>query len=176
MMSDDPRYPIGQFHYSRPHTDPERAEAVQKIEMLPARLEDVLGALDPDDWDRSYRPRGWTVREVVHHLPDSHLHAYTRFMFALAQDGATIRPYDEGKWVEVIREMQIPSVLAIAFLRALHARWAAVLRTLSGEDFQRTIIHPEHGRAISVDELLGMYAWHGDHHLAHIESVQRRAA
>lgn len=173
-MNLDPRYPIGQFHYDGPYTGAARAERIERIATLPERLEIVLAALDPTDWETPYRPGGWTVRQVVHHLPDSHLHAYGRFMFALAQEGTSIRPYDEARWVAVVEEKRLATELSLGLLRALHARWAALLRALEGDDFRRTIHHPEHGRAISVDELLGMYAWHGDHHLAHIEVVRGR--
>lgn len=172
-MTHDPRYPIGQFHYAGPSTHAARSEQIHRIATLPDRLDDVLGALDPDDRETPYRPGGWTVRQVVHHLPDSHLHAYSRFMFALAQDGTTICPYDEARWAAVVEERELSDELSLVLLRALHARWAALLRTLEGDDFRRTVHHPEHGRAMTIDELLGMYAWHGDHHLAHIESVRR---
>lgn len=173
-MTPDPRYPLGRFNYAGPSAAAERAEQIDRIATLPDRLESTLAKLDPAAWETPYRPGGWTVRQVVHHLPDSHLHAYGRFMFALAQDGVTIRPYDEVQWVAVAEEKRLEPMLSVDLLRALHARWAALLRTLEGDDFRRAIHHPEHDRSISVDELLGMYAWHGDHHLAHIESVRNR--
>lgn len=174
-MPDDLRYPIGSFHFSGPNSDTTRARCIDRIATLPDRLESVLATLSPHDWETPYRSGGWTVRQVVQHLPDSHLHAYTRFLFALAEDGTTICPYDEVRWSEVVSQRDVPPELSVTLLRALHDVWVALLRTLSGDDFQRTVHHPGHGRALSVDELLGMYAWHGDHHLAHIESVARRS-
>ena len=171
-MNDALRFPIGRFHYAGPSSASERAEQIDRIASRPDRLLNVLTTLEPADWESPYRPGGWTVRQVVHHLPDSHLHAYTRFLFALAQDGTRIVPYDEERWIAVIDERQINADLSLALLRALHARWSALLRTLQGDDFQRSIHHPEHDAPITVDVLLGMYAWHGDHHLAHIESVK----
>jgi len=176
MTEDTLRYPIGSFHYSGPYTSAERAERIESIATLPDRLEAVLDTLGPDEWVKSYRPGGWTVRQVVHHLPDSHLHGYSRFMFGLAEDGATIRPYAEAGWVEIADSRATPPELSLALLRALHDRWAALLRSLSDEDFRRTVYHPEHGRFLSLDELLGNYAWHGDHHLAQVASVRRGAA
>ena len=173
-MNSDPRYPLGRFRYAGPSTDAARARQIERIATLPDRLESTLATLDPDGWETAYRPGGWTVRQVVHHLADSHLHAYGRFMFALAEDGVTIRPYDENRWAAVFEAKRLPPELSLDLLRALHARWAALLHTLEGDDFGRTILHPEHNRAISVEELLGMYAWHGDHHLAHIEAVRKR--
>jgi uncharacterized damage-inducible protein DinB len=175
-MSHDPRYPIGQFRYTRPLTDAERADCVERIATLPARIEAALRNLGTADWEKRYRPGGWNLRQLVNHLADSHLHAYTRFMFALAESGATIRPYDQARWADEIEQRRLPPELALAFLHALHARWVALLRTLTDDDFQRSIHHPEHGRALTVDELLGLYAWHGDHHLAHIRSIRERAA
>lgn len=173
-MNEDLRFPIGRFHYAAPFSDSERTDQIERIASLPDRLASVLTTLEAADWETPYRAGGWTVRQVVHHLPDSHLHAYTRFLFALAQNGTQIVPYNEERWVAVIDERQISPDLSLALLRALHARWSALLRTLAGEDFQRSVHHPDHNRAITVDELLGMYAWHGDHHLAHIESVTSR--
>lgn len=173
-MSDDPRYPIGPFRYSGSRTEAERAGRIEKIATLPDRLDAVLATLEPADWATPYRPGGWTVRQVVHHLPDSHLHGYGRFMFALAQDGISILPYDEARWAGVVERKDLPPEPSLALLRALHTRWTALLLSLDDGDFGCAIHHPDHNRMITMDELLATYAWHGDHHLAHIESVRGR--
>ncbi|MEQ1573294.1 MAG: YfiT family bacillithiol transferase [Vicinamibacterales bacterium] len=124
--------------------------------------------------DTSYRPGGWTVRQVVPHLPDSHLHAYARFKLSLTEDEPTIKPYDEGRWAELSDVRLVAPEVSLDLLEALHQRWVALLKSLGPADYRRTFRHPEFGRALTLEETLARYAWHGRHHVAHITSLRQR--
>ncbi|MBW3552422.1 MAG: putative metal-dependent hydrolase [Gemmatimonadetes bacterium] len=169
----DLRYPIGKFRYSGPMDEADRQQAIDTIQSLPARLRATIEAFAEEQLDAAYRPGGWTVRQVVHHLADSHLNAYTRFKLALTEDEPTIRPYDEARWAELTDSRAAPDV-SLRLLDALHERWVLLLRSLAREDWQKRVLHPEHKRDMSLDELLAMYAWHCSHHLAHITTMRER--
>jgi uncharacterized damage-inducible protein DinB len=171
---DDLRYPIGKFDYQPGASDAARKERIARIGAAPARIRAAVSGLTPEQLDTPYRPGGWTVRQVVHHVPDSHLNAYTRIRLALTEPGPTIKPYDEARWAELPDARGAPPEISLALLEALHARWMLLLERLVPEDFGRSIRHPEHGREMTVDELVAMYAWHGEHHAAHITSLRRR--
>ncbi|OFV90830.1 MAG: metal-dependent hydrolase [Acidobacteria bacterium RIFCSPLOWO2_12_FULL_65_11] len=128
----------------------------------------------PDQIETPYRPGGWTVRQVVHHVPDSHLHAYARFKLALTEHEPTIKPYDEAKWAELPDTQTVSPEVSLTLLEALHQRWVALLRSLSPADYRRTFRHPDRGRVLTLDEVLGIYAWHGRHHVAHITALRQR--
>jgi uncharacterized damage-inducible protein DinB len=169
------RYPVGKF---RPEAEPtleHRAAWIGEIAALPGQLRTAVAGLTPEQWDTPYRPGGWTVRQVVHHLPDSHLNAYTRFKLALTEAEPTIKPYDEAKWAELPDASTTPPEVSLALLEALHQRWVALLRALTPENFARTLRHPEQGRVLTLDAMLALYAWHGRHHVAHITVVRERA-
>lgn len=170
----DLRYPIGPFAYAGTMTDVQRAECVARIAAAPGKLRAAAAGLDDAQLDTPYRPGGWTVRQVVHHVPDSHINAYTRFRLALTEDTPTIKPYEEARWAELPDARGLPVAVSLALLEALHARWVPLLRGLTTADAARQLRHPEHGRLMSLDELLGLYAWHGDHHVAHITSLRGR--
>jgi uncharacterized damage-inducible protein DinB len=172
-MTTDLRYPIGKAE-TPPDLDPEqRRELISRIERTPDRLREAVAGLNAEQLDTPYRPGGWSVRQLVHHVPDSHLNAYTRFKLALTEDEPTIKTYDEGRWAELPDSRSVPVEVSLALLDNLHRRWVALLRALPEADFRKTLRHPEWGR-MTLDQVLGLYAWHGDHHVAHVTSLRQR--
>lgn len=169
----DPRYPLGTFKAEENPTPQRRKELIEQIAQTPAQLRSAVKGLKEAQLDTPYRPGGWTVRQVVHHLPDSHLNAYTRLKLALTEDQPTIKAYDEKLWAELPEARTAPVELSLALLEALHRRWVLQWQALQVADFARTFIHPQHGPR-TVDWLLGMYAWHGRHHVAHITALRER--
>ncbi|HEU4699807.1 MAG TPA: putative metal-dependent hydrolase [Gemmatimonadales bacterium] len=174
MTATDPRYPIGRFTYEHPLADAERAAAIEAITQAPWLLREAVAGLDDAQLDTPYREGGWTVRQVVHHVPDSHLNAYTRFKLALTEERPTVRPYDEAAWAELPDGRTGSIDVSLALLEALHERWVRTLQAMAPGDFARTIYHPEHAKEMSLDQLLAMYAWHGRHHVAHVTELRRR--
>jgi DinB superfamily len=171
---DDLRYPIGKFDYAGFLTETERSGCLVRIAGAPAKLRSAVDGLSDGQLDTRYRPGGWTARQVVHHLPDSHLNAYTRFRLALTESAPTIRPYDEVRWAELPDARSGPVEISLGLLEALHLRWVLLLRQLAPGDWTRTFTHPEQGRELTLDEVLALYAWHGEHHVAHITHLRRR--
>ncbi len=169
----DPRYPIGRFHYAGPLTAPERAEAIGQIAGAPAVLRAAVTGLSDDQLDTPYREGGWTVRQVVHHVADSHLNSYVRFRLALTEDDPLIKPYDERKWAELSDASRGPVEVSLALLEALHTRWSSLLGSLGETAWMRTFRHPEMG-AVTLDRAAALYAWHGRHHTAHITALRQR--
>lgn len=169
----DLRYPIGEFKYEGPLTDDQRAAFIGKIEETPARMRVAVAGLNDEQLDTPYRPGGWTVRQVVHHVPESHLNSYVRFKLAITENEPTIKPYFEDRWAELDDARQAPIALSLDLLEALHGRWVWFLRSLKQPDFQRTFRHPDLG-IVSVDKNIALYAWHGQHHVAHITSLRAR--
>ena len=170
----DLRYPIGKFTYEGPPAPEQRQELLQHIEQAPAHLRAAVKGLSEQQLDTPYRPEGWTVRQVAHHVPDSHLNAYTRFKLALTEDEPTIKPYNEAAWAELADSRRVPIEVSLELLDALHLRWVTVLRSMEPADFRRGLRHPEHGRVITLQQMLGLYAWHGRHHVGHITSLKKR--
>ena len=169
----DPRFPVGRFQ-ELPDPGPEqRAAWIRQIRQLPAELEGAVGGLDDTKLDTPYRDGGWTVRQVVHHLPDSHLNAYVRFRLALTEESPVIRPYDEARWAQLRDASQAPVEVSLTLLDALHRRWVLLLESMGAEDFRRPLVHPEHGR-MTLDRMLQLYAWHGRHHVAHVTALAER--
>lgn len=146
---------------------------IDQIAAVPARMREAISGLTPKQLDTPYRDGGWTVRQVVHHVPDSHLNAYTRFKLALTEDVPTIKPYDEARWAELPDSSDTPIDTSLTMLGALHDRWVRLLRLMSDAEFQRKLNHPENG-TMSLDTVLALYAWHGRHHVAHITSLRER--
>lgn len=169
----DLSYPIGKFAYADPMTKQQRLASIDTIEHVPARMREALRGLSPQQLDTPYRPGGWTVRQVAHHVPDSHLNAYVRTKWALTEDEPTIKPYDEKRWAELADTRLTALETSLVLLEAVHERWNHLLRAMSDADFARTFRHPEHG-VRTVDWMISLYAWHGPHHVAHITSLRER--
>jgi hypothetical protein len=169
----DLQYPIGKFQWGGAITDEQREQLIGQIEQAPAQLRQAVAGLTEEQVDTPYRPGGWTVRQVVHHLPDSHMNAYVRFRLALTEDVPTIKPYDQERWAALEDARTAPTELSLSLLESLHRRWVLLLRSLRAADFARTFQHPEIG-LVTLDKYLGMAAWHGRHHIAHITSLRDR--
>lgn len=170
---EDLRYPIGKFVRPQQLTAVERGVAIEAIAALPGELRRAIAGLGPEQLDTPYRPDGWTVRQVVHHVPDSHLNAYTRCKLALTENEPTIKPYDEARWAELGEARTAPPEVSLALLEALHRRWVLSLRSLGDADWERVLLHPDSGR-LRVDVTAALYAWHGRHHVGHITALRRR--
>lgn len=168
----DLRYPIGTYRAPETVTAEDRERFIAQLEQLPARLRDAVRGLDAEQLDTPYRPGGWTVRQVVHHVPDSHLNAYCRFKLALTEVTPTIKPYDQEAWA-ALPDMNGPIKDSLDLLDALHHRWVRLLRALPEDAWRRTFDHPEMG-VQRLDLVLAHYAWHGAHHVAHITTMRQR--
>ena len=174
MTVTDLRYPIGKFSSDGAMTEARRAECIARIAAAPGRLRAAVTGLDDTQLDTPYRPEGWTVRQVVHHVPDSHLNAYTRVRLALTEDTPTIKPYEEARWAELPDARTLPVEISLHLLESLHARWVPLLQRLGAAEGARQFRHPELGRLVAIDEVIAMYAWHGDHHVAHVTRLRER--
>jgi hypothetical protein len=162
------RYPIGK-HVVRTRFDRGEVEAaIRGIEAFPSRMRARVEGLGPDDLERTYRPGGWTIRQVVHHTHDSHLQIYTRFKWALTEDKPLIKAYHEERWAELPDYRLVPIELSLRGLEAMHARWAALMRTMDEDAFRKSFVHPETGQEQFLFDRVAMYVWHGNHHLTHI--------
>lgn len=173
----DLRYPIGNFEWSQPESEEQSAkDRVQYIEVLaklPVQMRTAVQGLGAEQLDTPYRPEGWSVRQVVHHVPESHMNAYIRFKLALTEEQPQIKPYNEADWAKLPDSNITPIEVSLQLLAALHSRWVDVLQTMRPSDFGRTLYHPERG-VLTLDRMLAMYAWHSSHHLAHITSLRER--
>ena len=168
------RYPIGEFSPPRQVSEDERKQYIVEIAQLPQEIKQAVEALSDEQLNTPYRDGGWTVRQVVHHLPDSHVNAYTRFRLALTEDNPTIRPYAEDRWAELSDARQARLEPSLQLLEAVHQRWVMLLQSLTDQDFARTYVHPQHNQTVRLDTALANYAWHGKHHLAHITKLKER--
>lgn len=171
-MEVDLRFPVGKFHRLENITENQRRDFINAIAETPAKLRAAVAGLNDQQLDTPYRPDGWTVRQVVHHLADSHLNSFTRFKLALTEQEPTIKPYDEKLWAE-LPDSKTPIELSLPLLDGLHKRWSILLNSLSPADWQRTFRHPERGTMTLIDNLQ-LYAWHGRHHAAHITALRER--
>ena len=172
MTEVDPRYPIGAFALPASITPATRSNAIETIAALPARMRAAVSGLSESQLDTPYRPGGWTVRQVVHHVPDSHVNAYIRLKLAITENNPTIKPYDQDAFAQ-LPDQQLSIDVSLSMLDALHTRWSAVLRALTPDQFTRPLVHPEIG-TITVDYLVHHYAWHSRHHVAHITHLRER--
>lgn len=171
----DLRYPLGPWRRPAAARSAEDLTSwISQIEALPAELRSAVSGLDDTQLDSVYRPEGWTLRQVVHHVADSHLNCYARFRLALTEDEPTIRPYDEAAWAELPDARSAPVEPSLDLLVALHDRWIRLARDCSSEELARTFRHPEMAGPIRLDETLSLYAWHGRHHCAHITRLRER--
>ena len=170
------KYPIGRYAPLQEPTEQQRMEWIAQIVALPQQIKQAVYKLNDEQLNTSYRPGGWNLRQVVHHLADSHLNAYTRFKLAITENNPSIRPYDENLWAECEDGKHAPIAVSLDLLESLHQRWVVFLKTLKSSDFDRTYFHPERQKTFDLNYLLGLYAWHGVHHLAHITETCKREA
>jgi hypothetical protein len=169
----DPRFPIGRFEFPRSVSTEQREEFLSRLASTPALLRAAVAGLSDAQLDTPYREGGWTVRQVVHHVPDSHVNAYVRFKLALTENEPTIKPYDEAAWAMLSDVAGTPVETSLILLDSLHKRWAVLMRGISETDWKRKFVHPEMGTT-ALDTYLAMYAWHCGHHVAHIAELRRR--
>ena len=169
----DPRYPIGKAERKDNLTPAERQTLIGQIAATPAAMRRAVSGLTEKQLERPYREGGWTVRQVAHHVPDSHLNSYCRFKLALTEETPVIRPYDESAWANLADTRDTPVETSLTLLESLHERWVNLLRSMRDEDFARRLRHPELGE-MSLDEVLCIYAWHGRHHVAHITTLREQ--
>ena len=174
MTELDPRYPVGRVERQSQLEPSRRAELIAEIQALPEALKAILSEVRDDQLDLPYREGGWTIRQVVHHLADSHVNLHCRLRLALTEDSPTIRPYDEALWAELPDVGSTPPEVSVALIEGLHRRITDLLRALPEDAFRREVVHPEHGRGQTLDELITIYSWHGRHHLAHIRQALDR--
>ncbi len=170
----DPRYPIGQYE-ARPFSIETKVEWLADIKFLPIILENAVANLDEAQLHTPYREGGWTVHQLVHHIADSHINAFCRFRLGLTEDNPVIKPYDENGWVQLYDVQKLPINISITLLHALHARMYEMLKYVTDDEWNnRTLFHPEHKRTMRLWYVLGMYAWHGKHHVAHITTLREQ--
>ncbi len=167
------RYPIGKFDREAVFSPAQISDAIATIASLPENLRSAVDGLSTAQIDTPYRPGGWTVRQLVHHVADSHMNASTRIRLALTEDWPTIKPYNEKLWAELADSLTQPIEVSLELLEPLHRRWVVLLKSLSGSDWQRGYVHPEGGKW-SIPEILGLYAWHSRHHTAHVTALRHR--
>ncbi len=166
---DSLRYPIGRFVYEKPYTSEQRQALLADLEAYPSQLRRAVEPLSEDQLDVPYRSHGWTLRQLIHHVADSHLNGYLRTKLALTEENPTIKPYEEARWADLRDTAAVPVLTSLNLLDALHARWVAVFRSLTEADFLgKTYYHPANQATVPLDRQLGEYVWHGKHHLAHI--------
>lgn len=168
------RYPIGHFKYTDTVDGIIVSDWISELESLPTRLEDLVLPLSGKQLDTPYRPEGWTVRQLVHHLADSHHNTYTRFKWALTEDRPVIKAYNEKDWGDLFDSRQAPLQISLDYIRALHVKLVFLLRGLSEEELSKVYIHPNGNKEVCLMQAIGMYAWHGNHHLAHISGLIQR--
>jgi uncharacterized damage-inducible protein DinB len=169
----DLRYPVGPFEFAGTLSNGQRQTLIDQIAATPEKMRAAVAGLSDEQLNTPYRPEGWTVRQVVHHVPESHMNSYVRFKLAVTEEEPTIKTYFEDRWAQLDDAKQAPVGLSLNLLEALHERWVWFLRSLKDADFQRTFRHPELG-TVSVDKNIALYAWHGRHHVAHITSLRKR--
>lgn len=170
----DLRYPVGKFHFPGPLSGEQKLAALDDIARTPANLRAAVEGLSETQLDTPYRPDGWTVRQVVHHVPDSHMNAYIRFKLALTEDEPTIKTYEQQLWADLGDTKSTPLEVSLTMLDSLHHRWVQLLESFSAADWKRTFRHPELG-LVSLEKNLALYAWHGRHHVAHITGLRERS-
>ena len=172
-MSEDVRYPVGKFEWPARVSADDRTRCIETLAQLPARLREAVAGLSEEQLDTPYREGGWTVRQVVHHVPESHMNSYIRFKLALTEDEPVVKPYDEAAWARLADVLSAPIEVSLGLLENLHRRWVILLEGLGENDWKRTFRHPELG-PLSLENNLALYDWHSRHHLAHITRLRKR--
>jgi uncharacterized damage-inducible protein DinB len=173
MTIEGMKYPIGKYMRPAAFTPAILDQFIRDIEVFPSRIRTETEQLTDEQLDTPYRPGGWTVRQVVHHCADSHMNSVTRFKLALTEDTPTIKPYFEDRWAELVDSKSMPIEPALNILEGMHQRWVVLLKALTKEDLEKKFIHPEHGKEMSLKTTLGLYAWHCNHHAAHITNLKK---
>ncbi len=171
-MSEDLRFPIGQYEKGKQISSEERRKLIEEVSALPKKMREAVENLTDEQLDTPYRPDGWTVRQVVHHVGDSHMNSFIRFKLTLSEENPTIRPYEEDLWARTA-EYKLPVEVSLKLIDSVHERWTALLESMSDVDFARTLNHPATG-AWTLADSLGLYSWHGRHHTAHVSNLRRR--
>jgi uncharacterized damage-inducible protein DinB len=174
MNATDPRYPIGRFKYDDDASRDAIDRAVADITSLPKQLRAAAEGLSEDQLNTPYREGGWSSREVVHHVADSHMNAYVRCKLALTEEGPTVKAYNEAEWAKLADVKIVPIGVSLSLIDTLHERWVALLQSMRDEEFERYYIHPEQKRPVPLREVVALYAWHGRHHTGHILSLRER--
>jgi hypothetical protein len=174
MTLEQQKYPIGQFESPATITKEIVSQWIAAISSFPTRLKNEVNHLTEEQLDTQYRPEGWTIRQVIHHCADSHMNSLIRFKLALTEDQPTIKPYYEERWAELLDSKNMPIAPSLKMLEGIHERWTVLLNHLTEEQNGRVFIHPEHGKIFRLDENIGVYAWHCNHHLAHITETKKR--
>ena len=169
----DPKYPIGTFTHEGKISRKQRSEWIKDIRLLPKHLKEAVNGLSDEQLDTPYREGGWTVRQVVHHIADSHINSMVRFKLALTENNPTISPYDEAAWAN-LADSKIPIKGSLELIKHLHARWVVLLKSMTNDDYAKTFYHPGSQKTSKLDHILGVYAWHGKHHLAHIAELRKQ--
>ncbi len=170
MNDETLKYPIGKFTPKETYSRQELDQCIERIATVPSRIEAIVTNFSSRDFDTPYRDGGWTARQVMHHIPDSHMNAYVRFKWALTENTPLIKAYDEKRWAET-PEVRLDPRMSLDLLKALHSKWVALLKGLSPEDLLREYLHPDTKKLNRLDRIIAMYAWHGDHHLGHLKIV-----
>lgn len=165
------KYPVGRFSYQPGYNATQRAALMEHIRQLPGLLKERLDNIDPAKLNIPYRPDGWNIKQVVHHVADSHMNAYIRFKLGLTEDTPTIKPYKQAAWANLADTQQTPLAVSLALIEALHLRLLTLLESMTESDWQRTVFHPEYKKELTLEMFLGLYSWHGRHHLAHVDLV-----
>lgn len=168
------KFPIGQFDKPTTITKDSIEQWINAISTFPARLTSEVSNLTDEQLDTPYRPNGWTIRQVIHHCADSHMNSLTRLKLTLTEDHPTIKPYFEERWAELADSKNMPISSSLKMLEGIHERWTVLLKNLTEENYKLVFIHPEHGKTFRIDENIGVYAWHCNHHLAHITETKKR--
>jgi hypothetical protein len=171
MTAKTAQYPIGKFHAPEIVSTEDRARFIETIASAPARLRQAVSSLSAAQLDTPYREGGWTARQVIHHIPESHMNAYIRFKLALTETDPVVKPFDEAAWARLSDVPATPVETSVSLLDYLHQRWVILMRGMSEEDWKRRYIHPQFGRPQALETTLALYAWHSDHHIAHVMSV-----
>lgn len=172
MTNDDARYPIGEFERPTNISESQIQQWIQEIKVLPAQLKETTQYLIDEQQALTYRENGWTIRQLVHHIADSHMNSFIRFKLALTEENPTIKPYEENDWA-LLEDSKLPIAPSLALIEGLHERWAYLLESLTTEQWEKQFVHPDSG-TILLAENLSLYAWHGKHHLAHIKLALHR--
>ncbi len=170
----DLQYPIGKFHFDGSLGEEQKQKCIDDISRAPADMRAAVSGLSEAQLDTPYRPGGWTVRQVTHHVPDSHMNAYIRFKLALTEDEPTIKPYEQGRWAELADSKSTPIEVSLTMVDSLHDRWVRLMRSMKPEDWKRSFRHPELG-LVSLEKNVALYSWHGRHHVAHITGLREHS-